>query len=213
MTPPAYVHGASAIPLLGETIGDNLKRTVARVGPHDALVAPAQGYRATYAELWDVTTALAKALLVNQLWLNSRAGLRTESRQANQGLLDHVFAGLAMHPAHHYRVHLWDTRETAHRVTDSAAVIGHAAPGIAHMWHMGGHIWARLDRHADAAWQQEASARVDHAHPALYLLPGRQHRQPAVHPHPPGVAVTVVQATAAGSAAREPGRHSPLALK
>jgi hypothetical protein len=35
------------------------------------------------------------------------------------------------------------------------------------MWHMSGHIWAKLDRHADAAWQQEASARVDHA----YMMP------------------------------------------
>lgn len=107
----------------------------------------------------------ARALLENQLWIDSRdAGQRIRSRQANQGLLDHVFAAQPMHPAHHYRVHLWDTRQTAERVTDSAAKIGHAAPGIAHMWHMGGHIWARLDRHDDAAWQQEASARVDHAH-------------------------------------------------
>ncbi|MEO2198048.1 MAG: AMP-binding protein, partial [bacterium] len=63
MKPPAYVHGASDVPLLGETIGDNLKRTVARVGAREALVAPAQDYRATYTELWDATTALAKALL------------------------------------------------------------------------------------------------------------------------------------------------------
>src|SRR5690606_606911 len=34
----------------------------------------------------------------------------------------------------------------------------------AHMWHMPGHIYSGLKRHADAAWQQEASARVDHAH-------------------------------------------------
>ena len=106
----------------------------------------------------------AYALLANQLWLNTRAGIPIESRLANQGLLDHVFAAQPMHPAHHYRVHLWDTKKTAERVTDSAAKIGHAAPGIAHMWHMSGHIWAKLDRHDDAAWQQEASARVDHAY-------------------------------------------------
>ena len=105
-----------------------------------------------------------KAFLVNQLWLDDREGRRITSRQANEALLSEVFDAQPMHPAHHYRVHLWDKRDTAHRVTDSAAVIGHSAPGIAHMWHMGGHTWARLDRHADAAWQQEASARVDHAH-------------------------------------------------
>ncbi len=118
----------------------------------------------------------AKALLVNQLWLNTRAGIRIESRGANQALLDQVFARYPLHPAHHYRVHLWDQRDNADKVTDSAALIGHSAPGIAHMWHMGGHIWARLDRHADAAWQQEASARVDHAQMRRdWLLPDQIH--------------------------------------
>jgi peroxiredoxin len=32
------------------------------------------------------------------------------------------------------------------------------------MWHMPGHTYSKLKRYADAAWQQEASARVDHAH-------------------------------------------------
>src|SRR5690606_15653363 len=100
-----------------------------------------------------------------QLWLDQReGGRRISSKQANQALLDQVFAANPMHPAHHYVVHLWDTDATASRAVHSAAVIGHSAPGIAHMWHMGGHVWARLDRHADAAWLQEASARVDHAH-------------------------------------------------
>ena len=49
-------------------------------------------------------------------------------------------------------------------LSDSAAKCGQSAPGIAHMWHMGGHIFSKLKRYNDAAWQQEASARVDHAH-------------------------------------------------
>ena len=32
------------------------------------------------------------------------------------------------------------------------------------MWHMPGHIFSDLHRYADAAWQQEASARTDHAY-------------------------------------------------
>jgi peroxiredoxin len=32
------------------------------------------------------------------------------------------------------------------------------------MWHMPGHTYAGAHRYADAAWQQEASARVDHAY-------------------------------------------------
>ncbi len=32
------------------------------------------------------------------------------------------------------------------------------------MWHMSGHIFSDLERYDDAAWQQEAAARVDHAY-------------------------------------------------
>jgi peroxiredoxin len=106
----------------------------------------------------------AKAFLVNRLWLNRRFGIPTSSRQANEALLQQIFAVQPNHPAHHYRIHLWDADDSAPRVVDSAVASGPSNPRVAHMWHMGGHIFARLGRHNDAAWQQEASARVDHAH-------------------------------------------------
>ena len=80
MPAPAYIHGASPVPLLGETIGENLRRTVARVGHLEALVAPAQDYRATYAELWDATTALAKTLLARGIARGDRVGLWSPNR-------------------------------------------------------------------------------------------------------------------------------------
>ncbi len=67
------------------------------------------------------------------------------------------------HPCHHYRIHLWDYKDPKRAVV-SIGQCGQAAPGIAHMWHMPGHILSRLKRYNDATWQQEASARVDHAH-------------------------------------------------
>jgi len=67
------------------------------------------------------------------------------------------------HPCHHYRIHLWDYKD-AKRALPSVGLCGQAAPGIAHMWHMPSHILSRLKRYHDASWQQEASARVDHAH-------------------------------------------------
>lgn len=106
----------------------------------------------------------AKAFLVNQLWLNSRRGIPISSKQANDALLQLVFAKQPMHPAHHYRIHLWDKKDTVERVVDSAIKSGLSAPGIAHMWHMGGHTFDKLGRFSDAAWQQAASARVDHAY-------------------------------------------------
>src|SRR5262249_12006041 len=84
------------------------------------------------------------------------------SHAAVDALLDQVFAKAPLHPAHHYRIHLWD-REQAERALPSAALNGASAPAIAHQWHMAGHIYYKLNRNAEAAWQQEASGRVDHA--------------------------------------------------
>ncbi len=93
------------------------------------------------------------------------------SHLAVSSLMEEVFQASPMHPAHHYRIHLWDYEKPG-RALASAALCGQSAPGIAHMWHMPGHIYSRLHRYADAAWQQEASARVDHAHMMrTWLLP------------------------------------------
>lgn len=107
----------------------------------------------------------AKAFLAVQNWLAYRwgGGVPIVSHTAVNALLDQVFAAVPLHPAHHYRIHLWD-REDARRALDSAAKNGFSAPAIAHQWHMPGHIYAKLNRHFDAAWQQEASGRADHAH-------------------------------------------------
>jgi hypothetical protein len=82
---------------------------------------------------------------------------------AVQAILDQVFAVDPNHPAHHYAIHLWDGFKPEQGLK-SAAAGGPSAPGIAHMWHMPGHIYSNLRRFDDAAWQQEASTRVDHAY-------------------------------------------------
>ncbi|MEY4830041.1 MAG: putative peroxiredoxin [Planctomycetota bacterium] len=105
----------------------------------------------------------AKAFLVVQIWRNSDSGLEITSHGAVEALLQQALAAAPLHPAHHFRVHLWD-HEKAERAVVSAATLGSTAPGIAHQWHMGGHIFDKLGRWTDAAWQQEASSRVDHAH-------------------------------------------------
>jgi fatty-acyl-CoA synthase len=46
----SYAHGVSEQPLLGETVGRNLERTVTRVPDRDALVSCHQGLRYSYAE-------------------------------------------------------------------------------------------------------------------------------------------------------------------
>ena len=105
----------------------------------------------------------AKAFLALQLWENERSDLPIVSYVAINSLLQEIFNANPMHPAHHYRIHLWD-RQRAEMALESAAKAGPSLPGIAHMWHMPGHIYSKLNRYQDAVWQQEASARVDHAH-------------------------------------------------
>lgn len=105
----------------------------------------------------------AKAFLAYQIWSNSFSNVPITSHQAVDSLIGEVLAANPQHPVHHYRIHLWDGEKPI-RALQSAAACGQAAPTCAHMWHMPGHILSRLERYADAVWQQEAATRVDHAH-------------------------------------------------
>ncbi|MFP6676723.1 MAG: redoxin domain-containing protein, partial [Pirellulaceae bacterium] len=105
----------------------------------------------------------AKAFLALEFWKRRSDGLKIYSHLSVDALLSEVFAANPMHPSHHYRIHLWDGERPKKALT-AAAICGQTMPGVAHMWHMPGHIYSRLKRYNDAVWQQEASARVDHAH-------------------------------------------------
>jgi fatty-acyl-CoA synthase len=76
----SYASGVSALPLLGETIGDNLRRTVEEHGDAEALVVPHQGYRATYRELWDQVGLAARGLLARGVTKGDRVGIWAPNR-------------------------------------------------------------------------------------------------------------------------------------
>ena len=76
----SYAHGASTTPLLGETIGANLERTVARVPDAEALVSRHQGIRLTYAELDEEVDRAARALLAAGLAPGDRLGIWSPNR-------------------------------------------------------------------------------------------------------------------------------------
>lgn len=117
----------------------------------------------------------AKAILVCRHWQFSRKGIPISTHVGLDAILAQIFAVNPDHPAHHYAIHLWDNRDHT-QALDSAARLGQTAPGIAHMWHMPGHIYSKAKRYHDAVWQQEASARVDHAHMEKnFLLPDQIH--------------------------------------
>jgi fatty-acyl-CoA synthase len=76
----SYASGTSSLPLLGETIGENLRRTTERYGDRDALVVSSQGFRATYRELWDATGVLARALMASGIKPRDRVGIWSPNR-------------------------------------------------------------------------------------------------------------------------------------
>lgn len=105
----------------------------------------------------------AKAFLCEFLWSARREGMKLSSYLVVDAMIQDILDREPLHSAHHYRIHLWDTKKSE-LALESAARCGLAAPAIAHMWHMPGHIYSRLKRYDDAVYQQIASARVDHAH-------------------------------------------------
>ena len=80
MTSLSYAHGAATTPLLGETIGENLRRTVEKFGDRDALIVRSQDYRATYRQLWDETTTIARGLIALGVARGDRVGIWAPNR-------------------------------------------------------------------------------------------------------------------------------------
>src|SRR4051794_14442708 len=77
---PSYSRGASDVPLLEETIGTTLRRTTERFPDREALVVSHQGYRASYAELWQQVDRAARALLAHGVAKGDRVGLWAPNR-------------------------------------------------------------------------------------------------------------------------------------
>jgi fatty-acyl-CoA synthase len=76
----SYASGPSSRALLGETIGENLRRTVGRHGEREALVVPHQDYRATYRQLWDQTSLAAGGLIARGVGAGDRVGIWSPNR-------------------------------------------------------------------------------------------------------------------------------------
>jgi fatty-acyl-CoA synthase len=80
MSALSYGHGFTDISLLGETIGENLRRTAERFGDRDALVVPHQGYRATYREFWQQVGLAARGLIAHGVKTGDRVGVWSPNR-------------------------------------------------------------------------------------------------------------------------------------
>src|ERR1700738_3757763 len=75
MPQPSYVHGASTVPLIGETIGVHFDRVVERFGERDALIERQQGLRWSYRDLKQRVDAFAAGLLALVLLPVERIGI------------------------------------------------------------------------------------------------------------------------------------------
>jgi fatty-acyl-CoA synthase len=71
----SYSHGASADPLLGETIGANLRRIAAAHGGSEALVDVPTGRRWTYAQLDAASDDVARGLIAAGVGAGDRVGI------------------------------------------------------------------------------------------------------------------------------------------
>src|SRR3954447_23921053 len=71
----SYTHGASVVPLIGQTIADNLTETARRFPDADALVVRHQGIRRTYRELAAEVEEVARGLLSFGLAKGDRVGI------------------------------------------------------------------------------------------------------------------------------------------
>ena len=77
---PSQARGSDAVPLLRETIGANLDRTIERFGDREALVSCAQEQRFTYAELGAAVDELARGLLAAGVQRGDRLGIWSPNR-------------------------------------------------------------------------------------------------------------------------------------
>ena len=80
MIQKSYVQGLSSKPLLGETVSENLKKTVEKFPNREALVVPYQNYRATYSEFWEQITQVAKGLVAYGVTKGDRVGIWSPNR-------------------------------------------------------------------------------------------------------------------------------------
>ncbi|HEU4734605.1 MAG TPA: AMP-binding protein [Kofleriaceae bacterium] len=80
MCAASYTHGASSVPLIGTTIGDQLRRTAETFPDREALVVRSQGYRATYRALWDTVAEVARGLLAMDIQRGDRVGVWSPNR-------------------------------------------------------------------------------------------------------------------------------------
>jgi fatty-acyl-CoA synthase len=139
----SYAHGTSTRPLIGQTIGDNLRATSRQFPDREALVVPYQNVRLTYRELDSRVDELARALLALGIERRDRIGIWSPN-SAEWVVVQYATARIGailvnLNPA--YRTHEVEyalnqsacrllLAATSYKSSDYAAMVDHVRPTV-----------------------------------------------------------------------------------
>ena len=176
---PSYDSGATDRPLLGETIGDRLRQTVAAYGDREAIVDRRTGRRWTWSQLYADVTALAQGLVAAGIERGDRVALwapncgewtMVQYATAEVGAVLVPLNPAYRRPELEYALHQSGARmicaAPSFRSSDYAEMIGEALPGcpaLEHVVLIGSDSWHELfrtDQH-DALQARRATLSAD----------------------------------------------------
>ncbi|MFD7614215.1 AMP-binding protein [Streptomyces sp. NPDC059828] len=171
----AYTHGTGTVPLLGDTIGRNLDRTIARFPAREALVDVPSGRRWTYAEFGADVDELARALLARGVAKGDRVGIWAVNCP-EWVLVQYATARIGaimvnINPAYraHELAYVLDQAgigiliaSLAHKTSDYRALVEQVradCPALRSVHYIGDDSWAELVASAEGAGRDELASR------------------------------------------------------
>jgi fatty-acyl-CoA synthase len=176
----SYAHGASGVPLLGQTIGDNLEASVAQWPNNEALVVRHQGIRYTYAQFNAEVDLMARRFMAEGLNVGDRLGIWAPNC-AEWALVQYATAKIGVilvniNPA--YRTHelAYVLRQSGCRAlvaarsftsasfktSDYVAMVAEvraSLPDLQFLWHIGNDEWHEWLAHHEMARVDELRTR------------------------------------------------------
>ncbi len=173
----SYARGEQSTPLLQETIGANLERTVARCGDREALVSVHQDLRYTYAEFGEAVDRVARGLLAAGLEKGDRVGIWSPNC-AEWTLVQYATAKIGVilvnvNPAYRTSELQYAVAQSGCRMLISAqafkssdyramlAEVGPSLGGLDRVVFLGGEDWDELLAGADAVDPEQVRAIAD----------------------------------------------------
>jgi fatty-acyl-CoA synthase len=171
----SHALGATAPPLLEQTIGDNLAAAAARFADREALVSAHQGVRLTYAEFNDQVDLMARRLLAEGFEVGDRLGIWAPNC-VEWALVQYATARIGVilvniNPA--YRTHELDyvlrqsgcrglVAASKFKTSDYVAMVAEVRPHLSELqflWHLDTDEWQQWLEHHELSSPEALQAR------------------------------------------------------